>query len=257
MAFIKIEANNSVVTLTIDKDRVNPISEKVVDELTSIFQDLKNDSECLAIILTGTGSFFSFGLEIPELYHYSKEDFEKFLIKFTNLYNIIFSYPKPVVSAINGHAIAAGCMLAIACDNRLMVTGKARISLNEITFGSSVFAGATEILKFVTGSKNAEKILISGKMYDAEEAYNLGLIDQLIGEPDTDDPIDRLLIEPNKVAKQIGQKDRDAYFSIKKLSRQSVLEKIEKYEMKSIKEFTDIWYSENTRAQTKNIIIRK
>ncbi len=60
------------------------------------------------------------------------------------------TYPKPVVAALNGHTIAGGCMLALACDYRIMNTGRAKISLNEITFGASVLAGGTEICDFNT-----------------------------------------------------------------------------------------------------------
>jgi len=94
----------------------------------------------------------------------------------------MFIYPKPIIAALNGHTIAGGCMLALACDFRLMVPGKAKISLNEIGFGSSVFAGATEMLRFWVGSAMATEVLYSGAMYPANEAFRLGLVQEVISE---------------------------------------------------------------------------
>jgi 3,2-trans-enoyl-CoA isomerase len=249
MEYVHLEKNDSIAVITLRKDKVNPLNEQVVDELAVAFQSAIDDRDLGAIIFTGSGKFFSFGFEIPELYHYGKKDFAGFLVKFTNLYNLVFTSTKPIIAAINGHAIAGGCMLAIACDYRIMVTGKPKISLNEITFGSSVFAGATEILKYVVGSRNAEELLTTGAMYTAEDAKSLGLIDETVSQ-------DELLTRAIDIAKNCASKDSTAFASIKQLLRQDVIDKIAKYEQNSIREFNDIWYSESTRAQTKKIVIR-
>ena len=115
---------------------------------------------------------------------HSKEDFTRYLTKFTDFYTDLFVFPKPVIAALNGHTIAGGCMIATACDYRIMVTGKPRISLNEITFGSSVFAGSVDMLKACVGPQNAESILYSGGMYSAEQALDLGLVHQISSEAD-------------------------------------------------------------------------
>ncbi len=120
--------------------------------------------------------------DIPQIIPYSKEACYDFLIKFTELYTYMFGYPKPLIAALNGHTIAGGCMLAIACDQRIMVSGKAKISLNEIGFGSSVFAGSVEMLRFLVGSRYTSAVLVSGAMYSAEEAASMGLVDQITTE---------------------------------------------------------------------------
>ena len=75
-------------------------------------------------------------------------------------------------------------MLALACDQRVMVTGKARIALNEIGFGASLLAGATEMLRFAGGNSNATQVIYSGALYSAEEALGLGLVDQAVPKSD-------------------------------------------------------------------------
>ena len=170
---------------------------------------------------------------------YSKESFVRYLTKFTGLYTDIFLYPKAVVASLNGHTIAGGCMLAIACDYRMMVRDSAKISLNEINFGSSVFAGSVEMMKLWLGQRKAENALLSGAMYSAEEALEIGLIDEIVLKDDLDS-------EAQKKALQYASQDSAAFASIKKLLRNPVAEEMMKREKASILEFVEIWYSENT-----------
>ncbi len=149
MDFLDVQKNASMATVVLSRGKVNALSEGVIEEIRSAFSELENDSETRAIILTGQGKFFSFGFDIPYFISYSKQEFTNFLKEFTGLYAYLFTYPKPIVAALNGHTIAGGCMLALACDNRVMASGKAKISLNEIGFGSSLFAGSVEMLRFL------------------------------------------------------------------------------------------------------------
>ncbi|MGD9037280.1 MAG: enoyl-CoA hydratase/isomerase family protein, partial [Syntrophobacterales bacterium] len=130
--------NDGIAIVSLQRGKVNALNEPMVEKLQNSLQELEKDENITSVILTGSGKFFSFGFDVPEFLNYSKSDFIRFLEKFTNFYTYLFLFPKPIVAALNGHTIAGGCMLATACDFRLMVTGKARISLNEITFGAPV-----------------------------------------------------------------------------------------------------------------------
>jgi 3,2-trans-enoyl-CoA isomerase len=140
-------------------------------------------------------------------------------------------------------------MIATASDFRLMVTGKAKISLNELNFGSSVFTGNVAMLKHCLGSANSEQVLYSGKMYSAEEALELGLIDRVTSGED-------LAHKAFKAAKDLALKDTTAFKSIKNLLLGPVAEEMLKREGHSIREFVDIWYSENTWKNLQLIKIR-
>jgi 3,2-trans-enoyl-CoA isomerase len=130
-----------------------------------------------------------------------------------------------------------------------MVSGKARISLNEITFGSALFAGSMEILKCVTGHRNAEIFALGGKMYSAEEAETLGMIDEVVS-PEV------LEVHATAAATELASRDAVAYAQIKKLLRGPVVEQIRRTEADSIKRFVEIWYCPSTREKTKGIVIR-
>lgn len=248
MSFMQVSKDGEIATVTLNRGKVNALNEPMVEELTKSFEDLETDNEVRSIIFTGSGKFFSFGFDVPEFLNYSKSDFIRYLEKFTNFYTYLFLFPKPIVAALNGHTIAGGCMLATACDFRLMVTGKAKISLNEITFGSPVLAGSVEMLKYCVGSRNAQSIVYSGAMYSAEEAFKLGLVDQVSSE-------NVLTEDARKVAQEFAQKDSSAFRGIKHLLRQPAAEEMIKREKDAILEFVDIWYSEQTWENLKAIKI--
>jgi Delta3-Delta2-enoyl-CoA isomerase len=249
MNFVSVKRQDDIAIVTLTRDKVNALNNTVVNELTEAFSCLENDESVKAVILTGTGAFFSFGFDIPEFLPYSKERFTEYLNGFTAFYTYLFMYPKPVIAALNGHTVAGGCMIALACDYRVMVTGRARISLNEIAFGSSVFAGSTEMLRFWCGGSNATKILYSGGMFRAEEALELGLINKAVDESG-------LMAHATGQAEAMGAKDPKAFASIKNLLRGHIAEEMKSREAASIREFVDIWYSEACRENLRNIKIR-
>ncbi|MFB3924999.1 MAG: enoyl-CoA hydratase/isomerase family protein [Syntrophales bacterium] len=248
MNFLQISEKAGIAKVALSRGKVNAINEKVVDELAECFRKLEEDYHIRAVILTGTGKFFTFGFDIPEFLGYPKNDFIRYLTKFTDFYTCLFTYPKPVIAALNGHTIAGGCMMAIACDYRIMVPGKAKISLNEIDFGSSLFAGSVELMKLWLGQRNAEAATLGGTMYCAEEALQLGLIDRIV-------PPEELHAEAEKTAAQYAGKDAAAFRSIKKLLRKPLADDMKKRERDSILEFVDIWYSEATWKRLQGKVI--
>jgi enoyl-CoA hydratase/carnithine racemase len=248
MEFVQAQKRDGIATLTLARGKVNAINGPVVEEIRASLKSLEHDPEAKSVVLTGAGKFFSFGFDVPEFLSLDKAQFTQFLTSFTDLYTYLFLYPKPVVAALNGHTVAGGCMLALACDYRVMVMGKARMSLNELGFGASVFAGITEMLRFTVGSANATKVLYSGSMYSAEEAKSIGLIDEVAGEPD-------LMNAAFKMASTLGSKHPPAFAGIKSLLRRTIAEDMIRRERESIREFVDIWYSEHTWANLQNIKI--
>lgn len=249
MKQIQTQISDGIATLTIVRGKVNAINEEVVIELSSQLNELLHSSAARAVVLTGQGAFFSFGFDIPEFLTYTKPNFMRFLYKFTDLYTEIFTYPKPVVGALNGHTVAGGCMLALACDERIMASGKAKIALNEITFGAAVFAGSVEMLRHCVGPKHAQTVVYEGAMYQAEQALALGLVDR-IEEPAA------VLERARARAVELATRDAAAFAAIKSLLRDPIAGEMRQRERASIERFANLWYSESTRAQTEKITIR-
>lgn len=249
MKYLDLSLDGEIVKITIVRPKVNALNEELVDELGSCFKELSKDKGVCAVILTGQGSFFSFGFDVPGFMDYKKKAFERYVRKFSKLTQRIFLFPKPVIAALNGHAVAGGAVLALSCDYRVMVKGKPKIALNEMTFGSTVFSSVSEYLRFAVGSQSAQKVLYSGKMHSAEEALSIGLIDQATTQRSFGAAV-------NKIALEYASRDKKAFKSVKKLLRYDTYKKIEKNEKRTITEFVDIWYSKSTREQLSKIQIR-
>lgn len=248
MNFVKVEIVDGIATVSIGRGKVNALNNTLVDELMQCLEKLAADRDIKAIVLTGRGKFFSFGFDIPEFLLFNKAEFTNFLTRFSGLYTYLFTFPKPVVAALNGHTIAGGCMLALACDYRIMISGRAKISLNEITFGASVFAGSTEMLRFWVGNAKATEVLYSGAMYSAEEARDIDLIQAV-------SPGERLIDRARQVADDLAAKPAPAFAGIKSLLRKPVADEMMRREAASIRDFVEIWYTEDTWVNIQNIKI--
>jgi Delta3-Delta2-enoyl-CoA isomerase len=248
MGFVLTSMHGNVAKVVLNRGKVNPINEPFTEELKSRFEELALDASVKAVVLTGREKFFSFGLDIPEFLDYTKESFIRFVTKFADLYTYIFLFPKPVIASLNGHTVAGGCMLATACDYRIMVSGKSRISLNEINFGSSLFPGSAEMLKYCTGSRNAELVAYTGAMFSAEEAKQVGLVDEVVSEAAVEE-------HSIKTAKEFARRYSPAFESIKMLLRHDTGEEMKRKDTRYRDEMVDIWYSEQTWKQLQNIKI--
>ena len=249
MSFVHVDIREGLAFVRLERGKVNALNEQVVDELASSLRDLESEPAVRGILLTGTGKFFSFGFDIPEFLGTPKEEFVRFLRKFTALYRELFLHPRPVVAALNGHTVAGGFMLASACDVRVMMKENGKIGLNEIGFGSSVFAGSVELLRFWVGSRRAQEVVYGGALYTAEQALELGLVDAVV-------PDGGLLDESDGRLSVLAKKSPEAFRSIKRLLRQEVAEEMQRREDASIREFAELWYSKETRAELEKIRIR-
>jgi len=249
MPYVNVRVEGGVAAVFLSRGKVNALDEPTIDELKDRFRELEADEAVRAVVFSGEGKFFSFGFDIPGFLGHSKPDFSRFLTKFTDLYTYLFTYPKPVVAALNGHTVAGGLMLALACDRRLMAAGKGKVALNELAFGSSVFAGSVEMLRFAVGNRNAEEILYTGAMYLPEEALRLGLADEVCSG-------EEMLEKAMAAARELGGMSQPAFRSMKRLLRGPVAEGMRRRESASIVEFIDIWYSEATWRNLQEIRIR-
>ena len=250
MNYVESKRDGTVAVVVLRRGRVNAINGSVVKELRETLQAIEEDPNVEALVLTGDGNFFSFGFDVPELYPLSPDEFTAFLEGFAELYTELFVYPKAVVAALNGHAIAGGCMLALACDRRVMVNEGAKIALNEVTFGSSLPAGSVEMLVACVGQANAERIALEGTMLLPDQAEALGLIDRIV-------PPEDLISVAIGEARRLGSNDARAFASIKGLLRQRTVEKMRAAEGQSILDFVDVWYSDSTRRKLEEIVIRE
>lgn len=249
MKYVEFSVNDGLATVTLNRPKVNAINEEMVAELHSAFREAESDGRVRAVVLTGSGSFFSFGFDIPGFMNSPKDEFQIFVTAFSGLARYIFSFPKPVVAGLNGHAVAGGCVLALACDRRVMISGKPKIALNELSIGAPVFTSIAEMLKLATGPKNAQALLYSGRMCPAEDALALGLVDEAPAAEGFEAAV-------TNAAKALADVPGEAFRITKTLLRKDARGSIDRDEENSISDFVDVWYSQETRERLAKVEIR-
>ena len=133
------------------------------------------------VVLTGYDRFFSAGLDLVTLYDLAPAALDVFMREFDRVMLRVFAFPRPLVAAIGGHAVAGGCVLALAGDVRVMTAERARIGLNEIRLGVPFPASALEIARHAVSPTFLDSVLAEGDLYGAPEALVRGLVHDLTG----------------------------------------------------------------------------
>ena len=157
-----------------------------------------------AIVLTGTGSIFSAGVDLFRLTREGRPYVEKFVPALVSMLEAIFTMNTPVVSAVNGHAIAGGFILNAAADYRIMAAGNGRIGIPELLVGVPFPALALEIVRFATAQQHIEEFVYTGKTVLPDEALAKGIVDEVV-EPAA--MLDRAIA----VARQLAAIPRQAF----------------------------------------------
>ena len=171
---IERSESEGIVTLRLAHGKASAIDIELCDALRG---QLGAARDARAVILTGSGSIFSAGVDLFRMLKDGAAYVERFWPALSSVLEDLFVFPRPVVAAANGHAIAGGCLLVAACDYRLMSDGK--IGVPELLVGVPFPLIALDILKFAAG-RDAQQLAYSGATLAPEEAQSRGLIDEVV-----------------------------------------------------------------------------
>lgn len=136
------------------------------------------------VLLTGAGDAFSAGLNLREVAAAEGESMLAFLRLLEETITTLFLYPGPTVAAVNGHAIAGGCVLTLCCDHRIMTTSpRAKIGLNETALGVRFPPRTFQAVRRRLSPQHAERVLLGADLFDPAGALAVGLVDELADDP--------------------------------------------------------------------------
>jgi enoyl-CoA hydratase len=133
-----------------------------------------------AIVLTGAGRIFSAGVDLIRLLDEAPTYAAEFLPAMGAALYALFALEKPVVAAVNGHAIAGGCILACAADHRVLARGPMRIGVPELRVGVPFPTVALEIVRYACAPERLQRVVLGGETYAPDEAVELGLADEVV-----------------------------------------------------------------------------
>jgi len=163
-----------------DPERRNPLSDPLADALASELEAAEREPEVRTLVLTGAGKAFSAGADLAFLKRVRSQAAEANLAhsrRLAELFLRVYTFPKPVVAAVNGPAVAGGAGLAAACD-LVVMDEAARIGYSEVKIGF-VAALVGVLLVRAVGEKHARELLLTGDLVDAATAYRMGLVNRI------------------------------------------------------------------------------
>ncbi len=177
---IEVELDSGTAILRMKHGKVNAMDLKFCQALTAVLEQVEA-ADIRAAILVGNDRVFSAGVDLPALIAGGASYRKKFLPALVTSFKSIFNFPKPIVAAINGHAVAGGCILAAACDRRL-IHSKARIGIPELRVGVPLPSICIEIMRFVAAPEALQAMVNVGRTYRNDEAVRVGLADSVVNE---------------------------------------------------------------------------
>jgi enoyl-CoA hydratase/carnithine racemase len=176
------EKKGPIAYVTLNRPKVmNALNKATINELRSAFEDARDDLAVRGVILTGGEKAFAAGADIAEIANNTAVEAEQASRRGQALTDLIENLGKPVVAAVNGFALGGGCELAMSCAIRIAAES-AKFGQPEVKLGVMPGYGGTQRLPRLVGRGRALKLILSGDIIDAAEAYRIGLVDEL--EPD-------------------------------------------------------------------------
>jgi len=179
------EKKDGIAYVTLNRPKVlNALNQRTWQDLRAAFEDARDDATVRGIILTGAGDkAFIAGADISEIAHITAVDAERSSRYGQDVLTLIENLGKPVIAAVNGFALGGGCETAMACTIRV-ASEHARFGQPEVTLGIIPGGGGTQRLPRLVGKGRALQIILSGAMITAQEAYRIGLVNEVV--PATD-----------------------------------------------------------------------
>ncbi len=243
------EDRDSVTVLRMEHGKANAVDTApfadVTDALDTVEASfssapLRGDG-ARALVLTGTGSMFSAGVNLFRVLEDGAPYLAEFLPALSAMVRRLFTWPRPVVAAVNGHAIAGGCVLAAACDRRVMNRDKGKIGVTELMVGVPFPADALEALRFLLPERHVQSLAYSGRVLDAAEALEIGLVEETAGAG-------AVLDRACEAARRMAAIPADAFAISKRQIRRPALERMQALSAEIDDQVLEVWSRPETLA---------
>ena len=241
MSLVTTQRHGNIVDVKLARPPVNALNPALCHELSSTLSMVLAEG-AHGIVLSGSPSIFSAGLDVPHLLSLGDDRHALTLAleAFFDAAMTLASCPVPVVAAIAGHAPAGGCVLALCCDYRVMASGPFRIGLSETQVGLAVPEGIQRLMRRVVGPYRAERLLVAGEMVEAEQALRLGLVDELV-------ELDEVATRARAWLEQLLTLPPQAMLQTRASARADMIEALQPRNI-GMDRFISAWYDASTQA---------
>ncbi len=178
MAFLNVSTAGGVATVVIDRPPANAVNPELIGEFLTLLPGLADDPDVRCIVITGVGRFFVAGADIAVMRDLSLDNHVR-MRRWIEVQRMLELAPKPVIAALNGHALGGGAELSLACDLRI-AAASATVGFPEMQLGLFPGAGGSQRLPRLLGAHRAKLLMIEGRRMPAAEALAIGLVDEVV-----------------------------------------------------------------------------
>ncbi len=225
----------TIYEIVIDAPNLNALGSGL---MRSLRQQLK-DAAGAPVLISSSGRAFCAGLDIAELSALDEAGMRTFLGSLDDMVEDLYTYPGPLLCCIGGHAIAAGCVIALCCDERIAAAGtRARIGLNEVALGVRFPPRLMAMVRDRVPRRYYERVVLAAELFTMEEGVELGLIDRVVDDP---------LATARERLELLASRPADAYAAAKKPGRVEALRLSEATRQRWDQEDIQVWWSEPVR----------
>jgi enoyl-CoA hydratase len=243
---IEISGRGDIAILTMTHGKANALTTEFCSALAD---DIRGTTAARAIVITGRDRIFSAGVDLPRLLDGGPAYAREFLPALHRLYETVFFHPKPIVAAINGHAVAGGCVLACATDMRLMADNGTRTGVTELLVGVPFPPLAFEIMRYVTAPQFFPQVIFSGATFPPPDALARGLIDRIV-------PTETLMDRAVAAAETLAALSPRAFALSKQQMRQPVAERTANNDGSFGADITEAWTAQASHDYVRAYVAR-
>jgi enoyl-CoA hydratase/carnithine racemase len=242
MSGVRIERQGRLAVLRLDKPRGNAIDDGLAGALHDTAATLGRDDTVDGILLASAHpKLFCPGLDLLALVDFDRAAMERFMLRFATAVWTLYGLEKPVVAAVNGAAVAGGCILALTADHRVLRRG-ATIGLNEVKVGVPLPWSVTVLLRATVPAAALGRVALLGRNFTDDEALAAGLADEVaIADGFEEACLARLA--------EFTDKDARALATTKRWLREPLIEDMKEHEPERVRVFLDGWFSPATQQR--------
>ena len=216
---VAVTQDGGVAIVRLNRPPANAIELETTTALTATLKQVAGDAGVEAVVLTGTGKFFSAGLDLKVVPAYDPPTQHAMVTALGEMVVTLYTVEKPVVAAVNGHAVAAGTLMTLATDYRVACRGEVRFGLTGVRVGIPYPAAAMAIINAELAPADRRYMLLGARTMDAAEAVARGIVDEL-------HPCERVLDRALEVARDLATTPQESYASTKLQIRRETIEQL-------------------------------
>lgn len=217
---VKYSVEDRVATLTLDDGGPNALNTEIFEALGEALDEAESSNDVGAVVIAGRAGFFSAGMDLKWMRSIDRDELGTIGPNMAALAKRIFIFPKPVIAAVNGHAIAGGAIILLACDRSVGAEGDYKVGLNEVGIGIPFGGFAMKLAQTHLVPAAFGSGLLHGEVFKPDRAREIGYLDEVV-------PVDQLMPRVQEIAERAAALNEFAYRATKLGMRTDLADEIQ------------------------------